>query len=755
MTDGPILGIDLGTTNSVMTVYQEDGPKVVLNSRRDRITPSVVTYTDSETLIGQPADNVRKRYPGKTLEQVKKDIGKDWEDDRDKRDKYTIDGKMYSPVDVSEEILRKLKRDAEDFFQDSISRCIITVPAGWGNAEREATKIAAERAGFEVERLLHEPSAAAIAYGIDIYEEQTLFVYDLGGGTFDASVLEVGGGICEANATGTAAVGGSDCDEALYEFALDAFEEDHGTRPADDDHEARQRLLEEVRKKKHELSNREEVTIRIPFFCEDQQGEPQDLEVDVDREEFTGLISGILSKTREKTQQVVDASDYDYRDIDSVLLIGGATQMPQVDDIIDGMFESPVQGNINPDETVALGAGIQAGIESGSVKDMMVIDVTPLSFGIKVKGGLFERVIERSTRIPTEVTQDFTTSEDNQRRISVEVYQGEREIADHNHHVGGFVLSGIPPAPAGVPNIKVRFSIDDDGIISVEAVDTGTGNSQHLEISEGLSLTGREIERQKAEARRLSEYDQKYRRHTTTVNQAEEAISRAQTLINKNNDIISPELENKIQTHIQTVRESLDDIDTVTPQSFDGSIDDEALSAVEEMTEELSQVLQDVGVSVYLSEAEDTLEYAPGDDLADEIGDHDGGINRPNLDEIVTDSDVDTTDDRPPEDASNGEAVGNGAASAGQSPTDAQTATSEATSECADDNGGVFSGLSSGDDTAREADNTKEGSGGTETVSFGAPDDDNDTDDPDGSQPISMTRGGQDVDENDDPTEAQ
>jgi molecular chaperone DnaK len=646
MTENTVLGIDLGTTNSCMTIYQDDGPKVVQNSWGDRRTPSVVTFTGTDILVGKQAVNQRKQYPDRTVEEAKTELKaeyEDWDDSKDNSENelYKYDGTEYRPEDISAEVLRKLKQDAEDFLQTNVDRCIITVPAGFTNGQREATKDAANIAGFEVDRLLHEPSAAAIAYGIDQYEDQTLFVYDLGGGTFDASVLEVGGGVCEANATATTEVGGGDFDDKLRDYVKGEFKQEHGIE-LEDDREAKQRLMEEVRDKKHELSQREEVTVRVPFIATNSEGEPKDLEVDVTREKLTELIRDQLSQTRQKVKSVIETSDYSKADIDSVLLVGGASRMPQVEELVTDMFDCPVEGGISPEETVALGAGIQAGIESGAVEDFMVIDVTPLSFGIEVKGGLFERVIERSAELPTEVTQTFTTSEDNQRRISVEVYQGEREIAAENHHVGGFVLSGIPPAPAGVPEIKIKFSIDDDGILSVEAADTGTGNSQSLQVSEGLALTGQEIERQKAQARRLSDQDQKFRKHVSTVNAAEEAVSRAKTIISKNDDIISEELANKIQSHIGTVNDALAEVDDISPQNFQGEIDEEQLTTIEEVTDELSTVLQDVGVSVYLNQSGETMQYAPGD-----TGSEEGGTSSPDDIERARVGDIATDDIEP------------------------------------------------------------------------------------------------------------
>src|SRR6056297_1075523 len=487
MASNKILGIDLGTTNSAFAVMEGGNPEIIVNGEGERTTPSVVAFDDGEQLVGKPAKNQAVKNPDQTIQSIKRHMG---EEDYS----VELDGEEYTPEQVSAMILQKIKRDAEEYLGHDVEKAVITVPAYFNDRQRQATKDAGEIAGFEVERIVNEPTAASMAYGLDDESDQTVLVYDLGGGTFDVSILDLGGGVYEVVATnGDNDLGGDDWDEAIIDYLAESFESEHGI-DLREDRQALQRLTEAAEEAKIELSSRKETTINLPFVTATDSG-PVHLEQDITRATFESITEDLIERTVGPTEQALEDAGYEKGDIDEVILVGGSTRMPQVQEQVEDLVGQEPKKNVNPDEAVALGAAIQGGVLGGEVDDIVLVDVTPLSLGIEVKGGLFERLIEKNTTIPTEESKIFTTAAANQTSVQVRVFQGEREIAEENDMLGEFQLNGIPPAPAGTPQIEVGFNIDENGIVNVSAEDQGSGNQEEITIEGGAGLSDDEIER--------------------------------------------------------------------------------------------------------------------------------------------------------------------------------------------------------------------------------------------------------------------
>jgi molecular chaperone DnaK len=584
MASNKILGIDLGTTNSAFAVMEGGDPEIIVNAEGDRTTPSVVAFTDDdERLVGKPAKNQAIQNPDQTFRSIKRHMG---EED------YTVDveGEEYTPEQISAMILQKIKRDAEDYLGDDVEKAVITVPAYFNDKQRQATKDAGEIAGFEVERIVNEPTAASMAYGLDDDSDQTVLVFDLGGGTFDVSVLDLGGGVYEVVATnGDNSLGGDDWDEAIIDHLAEEFQNNHGI-DLREDRQALQRLKDAAEEAKIELSSRKETDINLPFITATDSG-PVHLEQSLTRAKFESLTADLIERTVGPTEQALEDAGYGKDDIDEVILVGGSTRMPQVQEKVEELLGKEPKKNVNPDEAVALGAAIQGGVLGGEVDDIVLLDVTPLSLGIEVKGGLFERLIEKNTTIPTEESKIFTTAADNQTSVNVRVFQGEREIAEENELLGEFQLSGIPPAPAGTPQIEVGFNIDENGIVNVEAEDKGSGNAESITIEGGAGLSDDEIDRMQEEAEQHAEEDKERRERIEARNNAESAVQRANKLLEENEEQVDDDLRADIEAAIEDVEETLEDDDATTEE-------------LEEATESLSTELQEIGKQMYQQEAQ-------------------------------------------------------------------------------------------------------------------------------------------------------
>src|SRR6056297_415743 len=582
MASNKILGIDLGTTNSAFAVMEGGDPEIIVNSEGERTTPSVVAFDDGERLVGKPAKNQAVQNPERTVASIKRHMG---EEDY----AVSVEGEEYTPEQISAMILQKIKRDAEEYLGDEVEKAVITVPAYFNDKQRQATKDAGEIAGFEVERIVNEPTAASMAYGLDDESDQTVLVYDLGGGTFDVSVLDLGGGVYEVVATnGDNDLGGDDWDEALIDHLADEFKNNHGI-DLREDRQALQRLKDAAEEAKIELSNKKETTVNLPFITATDSG-PVHLEQSVTRATFESLTSDLIDRTVEPTEQALADADYAKSDIDEVILVGGSTRMPQVQAKVEELVGQEPKKNVNPDEAVALGAAVQGGVLSGDVGDIVLLDVTPLSLGIEVKGGLFERLIEKNTTIPTEESKIFTTAADNQTSVQVRVFQGEREIAEKNEQLGEFHLTGIPPAPAGTPQIEVGFNIDENGIVNVEAEDKGSGNAESITIEGGDGLSDEEIDQMQEEAEKHAEEDEARRERIEARNEAETTIQRAETLIEENEEDLDESVISDIEDAIEDVEETLEDEDADTDE-------------IESVTEALTEALQEIGKQMYEGQA--------------------------------------------------------------------------------------------------------------------------------------------------------
>lgn len=573
---GKIIGIDLGTTNSAMAVMQSGKPEIIANSEGARTTPSVVALNkNDERLVGQVARRQMVTNPKNTVYEVKRLIGRRWEDKEVQRDiklmgyemvksgnavKVKMGDKEYSAEEISAMVLGKLKADAEAFLGDKVTEAVITVPAYFDDSQRQATKDAGKIAGLEVKRIINEPTAAALAYGLDkgSKKDEKIAVFDLGGGTFDVSILELGDGVFEVKSTnGDTHLGGADFDRVLVNYFVDEFKKDSGI-DVTNDKAAMQRLRDEAEKAKIELSTTNEVDINLPFLTADADG-PKHFEHKMSRAKLESLVADLVDKTAVPCEKALKDAGLKSSDIDAVVLVGGMTRMPAVQEKVKKIFgKDPMQG-VNPDEVVAVGAAIQGGVLQGDVKDVLLLDVTPLSLGIETLGGVATKLIERNTTIPTSKSEVFSTAADNQNQVEIHVVQGEREFVTDNKSLGRFVLDGIPPAPRGVPQVEVTFNLDANGILNVTAKDKGSGKEQSITIQNSGNLDKTEVEKMAKEAEAHAEEDKKKREGIDAKNQLDSAIYQAEKMKSDNKDKISEEDAKKLDEAVEAAKKVVAD----------------------------------------------------------------------------------------------------------------------------------------------------------------------------------------------------
>ena len=571
-----VIGIDLGTTNSVVAVMEGGEPTVIANAEGSRITPSVVGFSkNGERLVGQLAKRQAVSNPDHTFSSIKRYMGTDH--------KVNVDGKEYSPQEISAMILQKLKADAESYLGETVTQAVITVPAYFSDSQRQATKDAGTIAGLEVLRIINEPTAASLAYGMDKGEEHTILVFDLGGGTFDVSILELGDGVFEVKATnGNNRLGGDDFDARVMKWMVEEFKKESGI-DLSQDKMAAQRLLEAAEKAKIELSGVLSTNINLPFITADASG-PKHLDLNLTRAKFDELTADLVEATMGPTRQALADSGLSQQDIDKVILVGGSTRIPAVQEAIKKYLGQEPHRGVNPDECVAVGAAIQAGVLVGDVKDVLLLDVTPLSLGIETMGRVCTKIIERNTTIPTEKSQIFSTAADNQPSVDIHVLQGEREMADGNKTLGRFELSGIPPAPRGVPRIEVTFKIDANGIVHVSAKDLGTGKEQKITITSSGGMSNEEIDRMVKEAETHAAEDKKRKEEVEVRNNADSLVYQAEKAINEVGEKADKALVEKVQKAADQLKESLKGTD---------------IEKIKADTEELTKPLYEMSSAAY------------------------------------------------------------------------------------------------------------------------------------------------------------
>ncbi len=616
---GRVIGIDLGTTNSCVSIMDGTQPKVLENSEGARTTPSMVSFDEENSrLIGQPAKRQAVTNPENTLFAIKRLIGRPFNDPATKKDidmvPYSIvkgkngdayveaSGESYSPSQISAFILQKMKETAEDYLGEKVEQAVITVPAYFNDAQRQATKDAGKIAGLEVLRIINEPTAAALSYGLEKKEGKMIAVYDLGGGTFDISILEIGDGVFEVKSTnGDTFLGGEDFDLTLVNFLADEFKKDNGV-DLREDKLALQRLKEAAEKAKIELSSASQTEVNLPFITADQSG-PKHLTLKLTRSKLESLVEDLVQRTIAPCKEALKDAGINASEIDEVVLVGGQTRMPKIRETVQEFFEKEPNMSVNPDEVVAMGAAIQAGVLQGDVKDVLLLDVTPLSLGIETLGGVFTRLIEKNTTIPTKKSQVFSTAEDNQSAVTIRVFQGEREMASDNKLLGSFNLEGIAPAPRGIPQIDVAFDIDANGIVAVSATDKATGKEQKITIEASGGLSDDEIEDMIKEAESNAEEDKQKRELVEAKNQGEALIHSSEKAVKDAEEKLTEEEKSAVEDAIKSLKDVVDGDD---------------LASIQEKSAALSQEAMKIGEKLYQQE-QDNSQQSEGGESADDI----------------------------------------------------------------------------------------------------------------------------------------
>ncbi len=615
-----IIGIDLGTTNSVMAFMEGGKPTIISNAQGSRLTPSVVAEDDKgEVLVGTPAKNQAVVNPEDTIYSVKRLIGRSWSDKEVQKDtkllpfemrkasndgvEVKMGGEWYTPQEISAKVLAKMKKDAEEFLGEEVKEAVITVPAYFDDSQRQATKDAGKIAGFEVKRIVNEPTAAALAYGLDDKKDQKVAVFDLGGGTFDISILEMGDGVFEVLATnGDTHLGGDDFDQKIIDYLAEEFEKKEGL-DLRNDKTALQRLKEGAEKAKIELSTSEETEVNIPYITATDKG-PKHLKEVLTRSKLEKLTAELIENTEKPCEKALKDADLDKKDIDEVLLVGGMTRMPAVAKKVKEIFGKEPNKGVNPDEVVASGAAIQGGVLGGDIKDITLLDVTPLSLGLETLGGVMTKLIDRNTTIPVEKKQIFSTAADNQPGVEIHILQGEREMAADNKTLGRFMLDGIAPAPRGVPQIEVTFSIDANGILNVKAVDLATKKEQKITITASTGLSDDEIDKMVKDAEKNAEEDKKKKDRAEKRNDADTLCFSAEKFVDENKDKIDEDKKKEIKEKSDKLKE------LITKEDFD-------LDEVDKQTEELSKVMQEVGTKMYEEASKSEEKKEEGGDKKD------------------------------------------------------------------------------------------------------------------------------------------
>ena len=592
---GKAVGIDLGTTNSVVAVLEGGEPTVIANAEGNRTTPSIVAFKSEEVLVGELAKRQAITNPDNTVRSIKRHIGTNW--------KQNFEGKDYTPQEISARILQKLKRDAESYLGDDVTDAVITVPAYFNDAERQATKEAGQIAGLNVLRIINEPTAASLSYGLENNEDQKILVFDLGGGTFDVSILEISEGVFEVKSTsGDSKLGGDDWDQRVMDWLIDKFKSSTGI-DLSNDKMAIQRVQEGAEKAKIELSSTSETEINLPFITANDAG-PQHLLEKLSRSEFEKITADLVERTKEPVEKALSDAGMQFTDIDHVILVGGSTRMPSVQQLVKSLTGKDPHKGVNPDEVVASGAAIQAGVLKGDVKDVLLLDVTPLTLGVETKGGIMTKMIERNTTIPTKRSEVFSTAENNQTQVEIHILQGEREMASGNKSLGRFTLTDIPAAMAGTPQIEVTFDIDANGIVNVNAKDLGTGKEQAITITGGTALEDDEIERMIKDAEQHANEDAKKKELVETRNMAEGMVTSTEKMLEENKDKATEE-------EVASINDANDKLKKLL-QNEDLNIDD-----LKSGIDELAKASQSFAEKLYTEAQNDTTN--PSSDESDDV----------------------------------------------------------------------------------------------------------------------------------------